>query len=240
MTTEFISGLCSSLSPVHRRILNASSKVKKIATSVRRATCELSVDLSIKIAKKIVQYECNKLYAKIFEIAVLLFIRFNRRDFIVKRYKGGVRTFDYCPPPSMYEHLTYYEYLIPGVPDGWMDDAVAEIVMGYMWNHIVPYIDDANAVHTVLRHQYAVLDTKHLMNILNIIAPSSIEQLLELLELRDDDNPALSIGTYHFYEEPMCSHIRLDNYLKKFRFNISFDANQRRLYYGLYDIEYWE
>jgi hypothetical protein len=169
MTTEFISGLCSSLSPVQNRILNTSSKFKKIATSVRRATCELPADLSIIIAKNIVEYECNKLYVKIIEIVVLLFIRFNRRDFIVKCFIGDMQRHYYSPPCPITFNFPECHFLIPKFPNEWMIDAVKEIVMGNMWNHIVPYIYDVNAFKTVLSNNHEGLDMNAIIIILKPI-----------------------------------------------------------------------
>ena len=238
MTTAFISGLCLSLSPVHCRILNASSNIKKTATSIRRATAELPADLSIMFAKPVVEDACNALYARIFEIAILCFIRINRIDFSIKRVKvkNGLRVIRYHPHPNLNKYIKDLMFLMDEIPDGWLADAVEELVMGPVWDVVIPYIDDVDVVKTVLRQRIVLMDTWYLLLILNFIAPVSI---VKLLLLRDDETPYLETGYEPLLHGPRCSDFRLEKYLKQFNFKIHFDANERWLESELYSEYSW-
>ena len=218
MNTAFTSGLCSSLSPVQRRILNASSNVKKTALSIRNSTVNLPVEISIMIAVNAIVNACSDMHAKIFEIAVLLFIRFNRKDFVVKRNKSGLEIIKYTPRNTCDWSGAYREFLIDGVPDGWLAYAVEEIITSPMWKEIVPYIDDVNVVKTILHQQNFLMDTWFLTEILVFIAPSSIAQLISLEDLN-----LYSLDTELTEDKMLYNSLR--HYIEQFQFNIKFNED---------------
>ena len=88
MKSEFIQGLCSAISPVHRRVLNASSEIKKSAMSVYNT--ELPTDIAIMIATNAIPSQCESIYGEIFEIWMLLNL-LNASRYVRHNENGKVR-----------------------------------------------------------------------------------------------------------------------------------------------------
>jgi len=180
MNTEFIQSLIQQLSPLNRRILSATVSLREKAMSVRKATRVLPVELSVVVASSVISDACYDMYAKILEIAILLYIRENRRDFYITR--TCVRGNDRIAYVSEKVEKTP-RFALPRVyriPYNWLEIAVGDIVNGPMWSRVMLYINDDDVVASILRQRRLRIDTDDMRHILAMIAPTAFGSVYAL------------------------------------------------------------
>ena len=180
MNTEFIRSLIQQLSPLNRLILSRTVSLREKAMSVRKATRVLPVELSVVIASSVISDACYVMYAKILEIAILLYIRENRRDFYIKRMyqrgTGGVTdVFEKVVRTPRFDLPRGYR-----IPDNWLEIAVGDIVNGPMWSRVMLYINDDDVVASILRQRRLRIDTDSMHHILAMIAPTAFGSVYAL------------------------------------------------------------
>lgn len=176
MNTEFIQGLFHSLSPVNRRILGTMVSLQEKATSVRESTAILPVELSIMIASSAVRDACYDMYAKILEIAILLFIRDNEDDFYIAKRRSrssGERVAvveaedqaDFMQKRFLVDEMFNFGKL------RFLKRIVRELSHGSMWSEILSHIDDENIIQSILGHEQLHIHSPDLQLITDYIAP---------------------------------------------------------------------
>ena len=182
MNTEFIRSLIQQLSPLNRLILSRTVSLREKAMSVRKATRVFPVELSVVIASSVISDACYVMYAKILEIAILLYIRENRRDFYITRtcVRGNDRiayVFEKVERTPRFDLPRGYR-----IPDNWLELAVRDIVNGPMWSRVMLYIYDENVVEAILEQeqQHIHMNTDSMHHILAMIAPTAFGSVYAL------------------------------------------------------------
>ena len=233
MNTEFIRSLIQQLSPLNRLILSRTVSLREKAMSVRKATRVLPVELSVVIASSVISDACYVMYAKILEIAILLYIRENRRDFYITRtcVRGNDRiayVFEKVERTPRFDLPRGYR-----IPDNWLEMAVGDIVNGPMWSRVMLYIYDENVVEAILRQRRLHMDTDCMHHILAMIAPTAFGSLYALrvdpdvaAGHDDDDEEWFRDRRILFY--PTSSDV-LYQYLRTLRFQTWIDCDMWEL-----------
>jgi len=234
MNTEFIQSLIQQLSPLNRRILSATVSLREKAMSVRKATEVLPVELSVVVASSAISDACYDMYAKILEIAILLYIRENRRDFYIKRLyqrgNGGVT--------DVFEKVEHTpRFALPRgyrIPDNWLEIAVGDIVNSPMWSRVMLYLYDDDVVASILRKRRLHMDTDSMHHILAMIAPTAFGLVYasriapdEVVAGHDDEDEVW----FHDRRDPFyptSSHV-LHQYLRTLRFQTWVDCDMWEL-----------
>jgi len=190
MNTEFIRSLIQQLNPLNRLILSRTVSLREKAMSVRKATRVLPVELSVVIASSAISDACYDMYAKILEIAILLYIRENSHGYkkrVVWEFEephAKVYSYSENIRPINTNYVFRPEYRISS---GWLDRVIAEIVTGPMWSRIIRYIDNDNIVQTICHVQYLHLDVSIIMRVLSSIVPNAYNSIYAERNIYEDE-----------------------------------------------------
>ena len=207
MNTEFIRSLIQQLSPLNRLILSRTVSLREKAMSVRKATRVLPVELSVVIASSVISDACYVMYAKILEIAILLYIRENSHDFSITQLFARESEIMYHVSEKVEQTPRFDLPRGYRIPDNWLELAVRDIVNGPMWSRVMLYIYDENVVEAILEQeqQHIHMNTDSMHHILAMIAPTAFGSLYAL---RVDSDVGTEQSEYVLYKYLKSLHFR--------------------------------
>jgi len=206
MNTEFIQSLIQQLSLLNRLIFSRTASLREKAMSVRKATEVLPVELSVVIASSAISDACYDMYAKILEIAILLFICENSHDFSITQLFARESEIMYHVSEKVEQTPRFALPRGYRIPDNWLELAVRDIVNGPMWSRVMLYIYDDNVVEAILeQEQHIHMNTDSMHHILAMIAPTSFDSLYSL---RVDSDVGTEQSEYVLYKYLKSLHFR--------------------------------
>ena len=205
MNTEFIRSLIQQLSPLNRLILSRTVSLREKAMSVRKATRVLPVELSVVIASSVISDACYVMYAKILEIAILLYIRENSHDFSITQLFARESEIMYHVSEKVEQTPRFDLPRGYRIPDNWLEMAVGDIVNGPMWSRVMLYIYDENVVEAILRQRRLHMDTDCMHHILAMIAPTAFGSVYAL---QVDSDVGTEQSEYVLYKYLKSLHFR--------------------------------